>query len=142
MARVQGVVKWFSSEKGYGFIRRDNGDEIFVHHSDINGDGFRALRQGETVEFEIAQAEKGPRATNLVRVGAGERGDAGGGPQRAKGGGRSGRGRRGGRRSKGSRPRETENRAGPAADAAGPARKTLAEQIRERLGGRFLRFGR
>lgn len=67
MARETGSVKWFSNEKGYGFIERDNGEDVFVHHSDIEGDGFKTLRQGERVEFEVESADKGPKARRVVR---------------------------------------------------------------------------
>lgn len=69
MARETGTVKWFSKEKGYGFITRASGDDIFVHHSDIEAEGFRTLRQGESVEFEARTADKGPRATHVRRDG-------------------------------------------------------------------------
>ena len=75
MARETGTVKWFSKEKGYGFIHRTNGEDIFVHHSDIEARGFRTLRQGESVEFEVRIADKGPRATGVRREGAGENGN-------------------------------------------------------------------
>lgn len=66
--RQAGTVKWFSSEKGYGFIAPESGDEdIFVHFSAIQGSGYRNLNEGESVEFEIEQSEKGPRAANVVR---------------------------------------------------------------------------
>jgi CspA family cold shock protein len=67
MARETGSVKWFSNEKGYGFVERDNGEDVFVHHSDIEGDGFKTLRQGERVEFEVEAADKGPKARRVVR---------------------------------------------------------------------------
>lgn len=76
MARVQGTVNWFSNEKGYGFIGREEGDDVFVHHSAIQGSGFKTLEEGETVEFEIVDDPKGPKAQNVVRVEAG--GDGGG----------------------------------------------------------------
>lgn len=75
MARETGTVKWFSKEKGYGFITRANGEDIFVHHSDIEAQGFRTLRQGESVEFEAKSADKGPRATAVRREGAEESGN-------------------------------------------------------------------
>jgi len=81
MARETGTVKWFSKEKGYGFIHRTNGEDIFVHHSDIEASGFRTLRQGESVEFEVKAADKGPRATGVRREGAEE---AGNGTQRER----------------------------------------------------------
>lgn len=67
MARITGTVKWFSDSKGYGFIEREGGDDVFVHHSNIAGDGFKTLAEGETVEFEIQEDAKGPRAHNVVR---------------------------------------------------------------------------
>jgi CspA family cold shock protein len=69
MSRETGSVKWFSNEKGYGFIERQNGEDVFVHHSDIVGEGFKTLRQGEQVEFEVMEADKGPKARNVVREG-------------------------------------------------------------------------
>ncbi|HTY71439.1 MAG TPA: cold-shock protein [Actinomycetes bacterium] len=63
----QGVVKWFNSEKGYGFIQVDNGPDVFVHYSAIQSDGYRTLEQDQRVEFEISQGQKGPQA-DLVRV--------------------------------------------------------------------------
>jgi CspA family cold shock protein len=65
---AQGTVKWFNSEKGYGFISQDNGGaDVFVHYSEINAGGFRSLDEGQRVEFEIGQGNKGPQATG-VRV--------------------------------------------------------------------------
>ena len=65
---AQGTVKWFNSEKGYGFIAQDNGQaDVFVHYSEISGAGFRNLEEGQRVEFEIGQGNKGPQATG-VRV--------------------------------------------------------------------------
>lgn len=68
MARLTGRVKWFSDSKGYGFIERDDGDDVFVHHSSIEGSGYRTLSEGERVEFEIMEEDKGPKAHNLVRL--------------------------------------------------------------------------
>jgi cold shock protein len=65
-AMPQGVVKWFNSEKGYGFIQVDNGPDVFVHYSAIQSDGYRSLEQDQRVEFEISQGQKGPQA-DLVR---------------------------------------------------------------------------
>lgn len=65
---VVGTVKWFSEEKGYGFLSREDGEDVFIHYSEIQGDGFRTLREGEKVEFEITQGKKGPQAVNAKRV--------------------------------------------------------------------------
>ncbi|HHT37013.1 MAG: cold-shock protein [Candidatus Wallacebacter cryptica] len=65
---VQGTVKWFNAEKGYGFIEQDNGDDVFVHFTAIQGDGFRTLEEGQKVEFEIVQGNRGPQAANVVRL--------------------------------------------------------------------------
>jgi len=65
----QGVVKWFSAEKGYGFIERDDGQgDVFVHFSAINGEGFRTLEEGQRVTFEVTQGQKGPQAANVTVV--------------------------------------------------------------------------
>ena len=66
--KIVGTVKWFSDEKGYGFIARDNGDDVFVHHSSIAGKGFKTLAEGQKVEFELADSPKGPRAENVQKV--------------------------------------------------------------------------
>jgi len=64
--RELGVVKWFNGEKGYGFIARDSGEkDVFVHFTAINAEGFRTLREGQRVEFEVAEGEKGPQAQNV-----------------------------------------------------------------------------
>jgi len=63
-----GTVKWFSDQKGYGFIARDNGEDVFVHHSAIQEPGFRTLREGERVEFTIEQGQKGPAAANVRKA--------------------------------------------------------------------------
>ncbi|MFO7899267.1 MAG: cold shock domain-containing protein [Planctomycetota bacterium] len=63
-----GKVKWFNDSKGYGFITADEGGDYFVHHNDILGEGYKTLAEGETVDFEPVQADKGPRATNVQRV--------------------------------------------------------------------------
>lgn len=66
--KVQGQVKWFNNAKGYGFIGRDDGADVFVHYTAILSDGFRTLNPGDTVEFEIVQGQKGPQAANVVKV--------------------------------------------------------------------------
>lgn len=67
---MQGTVKWFSTEKGYGFIEQDDGEDVFVHHSDIQGTGFKDLDEGEKVEFDLVDGPKGPKAENVVRLDA------------------------------------------------------------------------
>lgn len=113
MARETGTVKWFSKEKGYGFIHRSNGEDIFVHHSDIEARGFRTLRQGESVEFEVKVAEKGPRAAGVRRLAEEESGN-------------------GARAVRADAPEE----ATPSAQVAG----TLSEQIKRKI-GRFFGSG-
>ncbi len=66
--KVQGRVKWFNNTKGYGFIGRDDGADVFVHYSAIVADGFRSLNEGDLVEFEIVQGQKGPQAANVTKV--------------------------------------------------------------------------
>lgn len=68
MARENGTVKWFNPDKGFGFITREGGDDVFVHHSAIQGGGFRTLNEGERVEFDVVQGQKGPAAENVVKL--------------------------------------------------------------------------
>jgi CspA family cold shock protein len=68
MAKETGVVKWFDERKGYGFISRDSGDDLFVHHSDIVAEGYKSLSEGDKVEFSVGQGEKGPNATEVVKI--------------------------------------------------------------------------
>jgi len=63
-----GRVKWFNNAKGYGFIVQDGGPEVFVHYSAIEGDGYKTLVEGQEVQFEIAQSDKGPQAANVTKV--------------------------------------------------------------------------
>lgn len=63
-----GRVKWFSAEKGYGFLEQDGGGDVFVHYSAISGEGFRTLNEGDRVEFEIVEGARGPQAANVVRL--------------------------------------------------------------------------
>lgn len=65
---ARGQVKWFSEKKGYGFITREDGDDIFVHYSAIKKEGFKTLHEGDEVEFEISEGEKGLQATNVMVV--------------------------------------------------------------------------
>ncbi len=66
--KEQGTVKWFNSEKGYGFISRNSGDDVFVHHSAIQGGGFKSLNEGDNVEFEVAKGPKGLQAQNVTKL--------------------------------------------------------------------------
>jgi cold shock protein len=65
--RVTGTVKWFNNAKGYGFIGREGGSDVFVHYTAIVGDGYRSLQEGDSVEFEIVQGQKGPQAANVSK---------------------------------------------------------------------------
>lgn len=64
----KGTVKWFNDAKGFGFISQDEGEDVFVHHTEIKSDGFRTLKEGAKVEFELTKGEKGPKATNVRPV--------------------------------------------------------------------------
>ena len=63
-----GTVKWFSNQKGYGFISPEEGNDVFVHHSEIQGDGYKSLEEGQKVEFEITDGPKGDQAKNVVKL--------------------------------------------------------------------------
>jgi CspA family cold shock protein len=152
MARLRGNVKWFDTEKGWGFIRLEDGEEVFVHHSDIQGEGFRSLKDGAEVELEVERADRGPRARKVVRIGsdgapvstasADESGrsandPAGPGHQRGRRSDASRTSRRGGA-SRGESA-TTAERAASRADrgGAGNGLPTLDEQVRTRLAPRF-----
>jgi CspA family cold shock protein len=68
MARITGTVKWFNDAKGFGFISREGGPDVFVHFSAIQGSGFKSLAEGDRVEFEIVQGQKGPQAADVTKV--------------------------------------------------------------------------
>ncbi len=63
-----GKVKWFNNDKGFGFIERESGDDLFVHYSAIQGTGFKSLEEGQQVEFDIVEGNRGPQAANVVRL--------------------------------------------------------------------------
>ncbi|HEX7406323.1 MAG TPA: cold-shock protein [Candidatus Binatia bacterium] len=65
---TQGTVKWFNAEKGFGFISREDGDDVFVHHSAIVGEGYRSLDEGQQVSFDVTQGKKGPQASNVTKL--------------------------------------------------------------------------
>lgn len=65
---MHGKVKWFNAEKGYGFITADDGNEVFVHYTAIRGEGFRTLDEGQSVDFDIVQGDRGPQAANVVKI--------------------------------------------------------------------------
>ncbi len=142
MGREKGVVKWFSTDKGYGFIRREGGEEIFVHHTDIDVDGYAALKNGETVEFDVFESDRGPKARNLVPLDAagsprapskGASGDSASRPARGSAPKAGGEAASGGHRKK----------SGGRTDREAPAekKKSLASILRDRLGKRFPGFG-
>ena len=65
---AQGTVKWFDDAKGFGFLQQDGGGDVFVHHTEINMQGFKTLAEGDRVEFETTQGPKGPKATNVAKI--------------------------------------------------------------------------
>ena len=68
VAMAEGTVKWFNDAKGFGFIEQDGGQDVFVHHSAIQADGFKSLSEGERVSFEVVDGQKGPAAQNVVKI--------------------------------------------------------------------------
>ena len=65
---IEGTVKWFNESKGFGFLSREGGPDVFVHHSEIRAEGFRTLNEGDKVKFEVVDSPKGPRAANVTKV--------------------------------------------------------------------------
>ncbi len=65
---AEGTVKWFNDSKGFGFIEQENGPDVFVHHSEIQGEGFKSLAEGDRVSFEVTQGQKGPQASNVQKI--------------------------------------------------------------------------
>lgn len=85
---MKGTVKWFNNEKGFGFITPEDGSkDLFVHHTAIQGGGFKSLDEGESVEFDAVQGQKGPAAENVTRLGGGTPNSGGRGESRGGGGG-------------------------------------------------------
>ena len=95
--RMNGQVKWFNADKGFGFITRSDGQkDCFVHHSAIQGEGYKSLQEGDKVEFDVVQGQKGPAAENVTRLGGGTPGGGRGGSGGGRGGGGGGGGGYGG----------------------------------------------
>ena len=65
---AKGKVKWFNDTKGYGFLQQESGEDVFVHYTAVTGDGFKSLKEGDSVEFDITQGPKGPQASNVVKL--------------------------------------------------------------------------
>ncbi|MFW6089784.1 MAG: cold shock domain-containing protein [Gemmatimonadota bacterium] len=133
MERQRGTVKWFSREKGWGFIRLETGEDIFVHHSDIEGEGFVTLEDDQPVEFAVEDMEKGPRARNVREVGA-----AAPPPERDAASTREEASRSTAARARAEAPA---GKASRQADSDDEGRVPLAEQLRRRLGARFPGLG-
>lgn len=68
MSRITGTIKWFNNSKGYGFIGQEGGADVFVHYSAIEGDGYKSLQEGDQVEFELTQGQKGPQAEKVTKL--------------------------------------------------------------------------
>jgi CspA family cold shock protein len=95
MARENGTVKWFAQDKGYGFIKRESGPDVFVHHSAIQGSGFKSLNEGEEVEFEVVEEDRGLKAVNVTRLNPPQGGEGGGAGRGSMGRGTAGSSGRG-----------------------------------------------
>ena len=149
MTQLRGNVKWFDTEKGWGFIRLEDGEEVFVHHSDIQGEGFRSLKDGAEVELEVERADRGPRARKVIPTGTPGPTTDGGSPESKRGQRTAGRGRNS--RSRGPKPGDRPGRGRRSDPAGGQASgtraragtesstglQTLDEQVRDRLSPRF-----
>jgi len=138
MTRQQGTVKWFSRDKGWGFVRLEGGDEIFVHHTDIEGDGRKTLEEDERVEFAIERLEKGPRARNVTRLDMATQPASKSG--RDSRGNRRGRGRSGGESRQTNSVQRTDNQATEQVKTVSQP-GSLAEQLRNRLARLFPGIG-
>ena len=68
MTRIKGTVKWFNNAKGFGFIGQESGPDVFVHYSAVKSEGYKSLQEGDQVEFEIVQGQKGPQADNVTKT--------------------------------------------------------------------------
>lgn len=68
VTRIKGTVKWFNNAKGFGFIGQENGPDVFVHYSAVKSEGYKSLQEGDQVEFEIVQGQKGPQADGVVKI--------------------------------------------------------------------------
>ena len=68
LSMIKGTVKWFNDKKGFGFLSREDGDDVFVHFTNVQGEGFKTLREGDTVEFEVQDGAKGPQAVNVRAI--------------------------------------------------------------------------
>lgn len=66
--KIKGTVKWFNEDKGFGFIQREGGPDVFAHYTAITGEGYKSLAEGQSVEFEVVDGQKGPQAANIVAV--------------------------------------------------------------------------
>lgn len=139
MDRQRGTVKWFSREKGWGFIQLQSGEDIFVHHSDVIGEGFVTLDDGEAVEFSVEEMEKGPRAREVRSLADGDRTER---EERSRGQ-EAGESSRGGARSgRSDAERDAEpDEDGDASSTDSGGLRPLAAQLREKLGRHFPGLG-